>query len=134
MAKYKTLEHTADIKIRAFGKDKKELFQNALLGMQNVLRVKSQRTTVKRKIKIESSDLVALLVDFLSEVNYLNETNYEVYDQIKFKKFSDKKLAGEILGKKVSSFGLVIKGVTYHDLEVHQRKDGLWEATILFDI
>jgi SHS2 domain-containing protein len=30
--------------------------------------------------------------------------------------------------------GVHIKGVTYHDLDIHQEKDGTWQATILFDI
>lgn len=132
--KYRILEHPADIKIRAFGQDKRELFQNALLGMQAALRAKKQRVRVKRKIKIESGDLVSLLVDFLAEVNYLNETNFEIYDEVKFEKFSDKKVIGEVLGKKVEGFSLQIKGVTYHQLEVEQKKDGTWEATVLFDI
>lgn len=140
MRRFAILEHPADIKLRAFGKDKKELFQNAFLGMQVALRPKgkirqlAEKAKVKRKIEIESGDLVSLLVDFLSEVNYLNEVNHEVYDEVKFEKLSDKKLEGEVLGKKVEEFGLQIKGVTYHGLEVRQKKDGTWEATILFDI
>lgn len=134
MKRFAILEHPADIKMRAFGKDKKELFQNALLGMQSALRVKGQRAKVKRKIKIESSDLASLLVDFLSEINYLNEVKGEIYDEVKFKEFSEKKLIGEVLGKKVEEFGLQIKGVTYHGLAVRQKKDGSWETTILFDI
>jgi SHS2 domain-containing protein len=30
--------------------------------------------------------------------------------------------------------GVHIKGVTYHGLDIHQEKDGTWQATILFDI
>ena len=33
MAKYEILEHTADLKIRVFGKTKEELFLNSLLAM-----------------------------------------------------------------------------------------------------
>ncbi len=37
-------------------------------------------------------------------------------------------------GKKLKSIAVQIKGVTYHNLDIHQREDGSWEATILFDI
>ncbi|MDI6591628.1 MAG: archease [Patescibacteria group bacterium] len=135
MQKYEILEHISDLKIRAFGKDKRELFKNAMIGMQNALRaeVKSQKSKVK-SIKIKSLNLNSLLVDFLSEINYLNEVNKEVYQDVKFTKFSDNELEGEIFGKRVKRFGLLIKGVTYHDLDIHQKKDKTWEATILFDI
>jgi len=136
MKKFEILEHRADLKIRAFGKTKEELFLNTMLGMEAALRpkIKSQKLKVKTKIRIESEDLTCLLVDFLSEINYLNETNREVYQKIHFEKFSDKEIEAEIFGYKVKSFGLQIKGVTFHDLDIHQREDGTWEATVLFDI
>ena len=133
--KFKILPHTADLKIRAFGQDLKELFENVMVGMQSALRakVKSQKSKVKN-IKIKSSDLSSLLVDFLSKINYLNEVNKEVYNSIRFINFSNHELEGEISGKKVENFELIIKGVTYHDLDIHQRKDKTWEVTVLFDV
>jgi SHS2 domain-containing protein len=143
--KYEILEHKADLKIRAFGKNLKELFENAMIGMQNAIRaeVKSpykvepsgfRQKSKGRNIKIKSSDLSSLLVDFLSKINYLNEVNKEVYNSIRFVNFSHHGLEGEISGEKVENFGLIIKGVTYHDLDIRQRKDKTWEVTILFDI
>ncbi|MDD3735413.1 MAG: archease [Candidatus Pacebacteria bacterium] len=133
--KFEILHHTSDLKIRVFGKTKKDLFLNAMKGMQIALRaeVLNLKSEV-REVKIKSNDLNLLLVDFLSEINYLNEINKEVYQNIKFTKFSDTNLEAEIFGKKVKRFGLIIKGVTYYDLNVHQREDKIWEATILFDI
>lgn len=135
MKKYEILEHTADLKIRAFGKTKKELFLNMLLGMETALRPKIKN--IKEKIKninVESSNLETLLVDFLSEVLYLIQVNKEICQDIKFKKFSDTKIEAELSGQKVESFGEDIKGVTYHDLEIKQNLDGTWQATVLFDI
>lgn len=136
MKRYEILEHTADLKIRAFGKTKKELFQNALLGMEESLKFELRRPEekTKRKIKIKSLDLSAILVDFLSEVLYLSQVNKEVYFEVNLKKFSDTKIEGELIGQKVERFGEDIKAVTYHSLDVHQEKDGTWQATVLFDI
>lgn len=135
MKKFEILEHRADLKIRVFGKTKEDLFENAMIGMQAALRAEIRNSKLEaRNIKIRSGDLNSLLVDFLSEINYLNEVNKEVYDNIKFNKFSDKKLEGEIFGRKVERFSLVIKGVTYHDLDIHQKKDDIWQAIVLFDI
>jgi len=134
MKKFEILEHTADLKIKAFGRTKEELFKNAMLGMQEALRPKIKNKKTETEISIESENLEFLLVDFLSEINYLNETNLEVYQEIYFKEFSDKRFVAEISGRKVSRFGLQIKGVTFHDLDIHQREDGAWEATVLFDI
>ncbi len=133
MKKYEILEHKADLKIRAFGKTKEELFLNMMLGMQESLQAEKRKEEAKREIKIESNDLNSLLVDFLSELNYLNETEKEVYNDIKFKEFSAVKIKGEVLGQKVESFEEDIKAVTYHSLDIHQ-KNGIWQATVLFDI
>ncbi len=132
--KHQILEHKADLKIRAFGRTKKELFLNMLLGMAENQKAEKLKTKVKRQIKIKSLDLAALLVDFLSEALYLSQVNQEVYDSVKFSKFADTELAGELIGQKVERFDEDIKAVTYHNLEIKQTKDGGWQAIILFDI
>jgi len=133
--KYKILEHPADIKVQAFGKTKEELFVNAMLGMIAILRPQIRNLNIKtRNIKVKSVDLNALLVDFLSEVLYLIQINKEVYNNVKFVKFSDKELEAKLSGNKVRSFGEDIKAVTYHELEIKKNKQDLWEGTILFDI
>jgi len=133
--KYEILEHKADLKIRVFGKTKEELFLNALLGMTESLKpdVKSDEKII-RQIKINSPDLPALLVDFLSEILYLIQVNKEIYNNVKFKKFSNLEIEAELFGQKVERFGEDIKAVTYHGLDIYQKKDGNWEAAVLFDI
>lgn len=134
-SKFKILSHTADLKIKAFGKTKKALFLNMLKGMANALqaKIKNQRPRTK-KIKIKSLNLEILLVDFLNEVLYLTQVNEEIYNDVRFKKFTTSEIEGEIIGQKVERFGEDIKAATYHGLSIRQRKDGLWEAIVLFDI
>jgi SHS2 domain-containing protein len=133
--KYEILEHKADLKIRAFGKTREELFENAMVGMFEAAKyekeVKNQKS--KAKIKITSADFPSLLVDFLSEILYLVETKKLVFEKVEFKKFSENEIEANLIGKPLKRMGVHIKGVTYHDLDIHQEK-GKWEATILFDI
>ena len=134
MKKFEILEHTADLKIRALGRNRQEVFENMMLGMQKALHPRVKKQEASTKIRIESEDLGSLLVDFLSEINYLNEVNKEIYKEARFYKFDDNKIEAELLGNKVSRFGEQIKGVTFHNLKVHQIEDGLWEAIVLFDV
>jgi SHS2 domain-containing protein len=133
---FEILSHQADLKLKVFGKTKKELFENSMIAMFEAAGITGKKvgSKAKRKIKIESLDIFSLLVDFLSEVLYLSEINDEVYWQAKFNEFSDTKLKGELLGERIKERNLIIKGVTYHDLDICKNKDGFWEATILFDI
>lgn len=134
MPNYEILPHKADLKIKVFGKDKKELFLNALLGFSESLKPEKKKEGANREIKIKSLDLPALLVDFLSEILYLTQVNKEVYTDAEFTKFSDSEIEATLFGKKVERFGEDIKAVTHHNLEIKQNKDGTWEAIILFDI
>lgn len=135
MKKFEVLEHKADLKIRAFGKTKEELFLNMLLGMTGSQKTEGKiKEEINRKIKIQSLDLSTLLVDFLSEVLYLSQVNKEIYSGVKFTKFTDTELEGGLTGQKIERFGEDIKAVTHYDLAIRQNKDGIWEATILFDV
>jgi SHS2 domain-containing protein len=135
MKKYEILEHKADLKLRAFGKTKKELFSNMLLAMADALQAKTKDQKLKTKnIKVKSSDLSSLLVDFLSEALYLIQVDKVLYNKVKFRDFTDTEIEAELTGQKVESFGEEIKAVTYHNLDIHQEKDGTWQATVLFDI
>jgi len=134
MKKYEILEHKADLKLRAFGRTKEEVFSNMLSAMAESQKATLLPEQVKRDFKIKSSDLPSLLVDFLSEALYLSQVNREIYKEIKFKEFTDSEIKGELIGQKVESFGEDIKAVTYHDLDIHQENNGVWQATVLFDI
>lgn len=111
MKGFKILEHTSELKIRAFGGTREELFLNMMSGMFAVLApqtCKSQITNhkfqtnskfqilnskqasgVKRKIEIKSQDINALLVDFLNECLYLSQINHEIYQNVKLKRFTE---------------------------------------------
>lgn len=109
-----------------------------LLGMSEIIKHrepgKEEELEKREKISIDSSDINALLVDFLSEVLYLSNIHKAVYWKINFGSFSDTHLEGETFGREVEGFEEDIKAVTYHQLEIKQREDGYWEATVIFDI
>lgn len=136
MRKFEILEHKADLKIKVFGKTKKELFENAMLGMFEGGRYEPEleKKVSKVKVKIKSIDFSSLLVDFLSEILYLVETKKVVFQKVNFKKFSENEIEAILVGKKLKRMGVHIKAATYHDLKVVQKKDGTFEATVLFDV
>ena len=147
MAKdFEQVPHTADIKIRVYGKTLADLFRNAVIGMFQSIgpqvpgcRVENERLvcdqlTVKHDIEVASIDLEALLVDFLSEALYLSDVYNEAYLDAKIHKVNDKSIQATLYGVKVTGFEVVeIKAVTYHELKIEQV-EGLWQADIVFDI
>lgn len=131
--KYEILEHKADLKIKAFGKTKEELFLNMLKAMSDSQKPEFLEKEIKRQIEIKALDLSALLVDFLNEALCLSQTNNESYFDVNFKDFSDNEIKADLIGKKIKRFEEDIKAVTYHDISVKQKND-VWEAVVLFDI
>lgn len=136
MKSFEFLEHTGDVKIRAFGKTQKDLFLSAMLGMNEIIGAKRETASAKRlrKIKLKAPDINALLADFLSEINYLIQIKKEIYEKIKFLQFSDQELEAEIEGREVESFNEEIKAVTHHGLNIIKNEKGIWQTEVLFDI
>ena len=135
MKEYEILTHPADLKIKIKGKGKEELFLNALKGMADSQKAEiKNKEKVKREIKLNSLDLPALLVDFLNNALYLSQVNKESYFDVRFEKFTDTEIEGELIARKAERFGEDIKAATHHDMNVGMSKEGIWEATILFDI
>jgi SHS2 domain-containing protein len=135
--KFEILPHTADVRLKVFGRTKEELFKNAMLGMAQIL-AKSPKSKLKiknLKLKIKSPDINSLLVDFLSEVLYRSQINKAIFLAAKFSKFSDSELEAEISGFKIDEFDNDIKAVTYHELEIKKSPTGgFFETIIVFDI
>lgn len=151
MAKeFEILQHTADLKIRAYGNNLQELFRNALKGMFASIKPISKHIKYKddepiighynaeHKVVVHSIDIESLLVDFLSECLYLSDVNDEAYFDARFNILSSEpsaELQATIFGVKITGFEVVeIKAVTYHDLFLNKREDGSFEVTIVFDI
>jgi SHS2 domain-containing protein len=135
MKQYENLEHTADLKLRAFGENKEVVFINMAKGMFDNMVDQSnllKDQPVKREISIDSVDLQSLLVDFLNELLYLSDTNDEIYNQFELN-FKDFELKAMVRGYKVEKIKLDIKAVTYNDLIIQEKNDQ-WIAEVVFDI
>jgi len=140
--KYEILDHPADLKIRAFGKDLPEVFVNMALAIASEFRSSRRAERVPafakgaaEEIGIESDDLASLLVDWLSEILYRGEINKKVYNDFEINEFSEEpfKIKAKIRGVAVESKNIDIKAVTYHELEIKKISD-YWEAIVVFDI
>lgn len=143
---FEQLPHTADIKIRVFGKTKEELFKHALMGMFKVIGLHAigciKRGDIllcpdlpkQHNVEVSSPDIESLMVDFLSEALWLSDVNNEAYLDAQIHVFSDTHIDATVLGVEVSGFDVVeIKAVTYHDLYIKQIGN-IWQAELVFDI
>ena len=138
MKKYDIIDHTADVGIKAYGKTISEAFENAAYSMFDIITDKSEiENTGQYDMELKANSLEQLLVDFLSELLFLNSTKNLVFGFFKVDlNEKQKKLSAKIFGEKFNfskhKIGEEIKAVTYHMLEIKKNKK--YSVQVLFDI
>ena len=133
---FEILPHTADFRMRIYGKTLEELFTNGLIGMFIAMHpfYKKPHKEAKREIVASAAKTEYLLINFLSECLYLSDAYNEAYDNITIQSLSDTEVVATVRGAKIDGMeGPEIKAVTYHDIGLHQHQN-VWQATIVFDI
>lgn len=134
MKKYKILEHSADLKIQVWGKDREELFCNAVIAMfESIEPEVSSPEKRETSIKIDAENEDMLLIDFLNEALYQSDVNNETYDEVEILKLEPMHVEAKLMGREVKGFKEEIKAVTYHGFDIKKTEQGL-EAEIIFDI
>ena len=135
MNRYERLEHTADSLVRVHGKDLSERFANAAYAlfdqMTDVTKVKPKG---EMKIVLEADSREQLLVDFLQELLFLNDTEDLMFSEFDVKT-DGRKLEALVRGEEFEEARhpkrSVVKGVTYHRLEFDDEEG---TVTVLFDV
>ncbi len=136
--KYVQLDHTGDIRIKVFGNSLKELFENAAYALFDTITDASKiDSQLAETVEISGIDKEELLVNWLSELNYLFLTESKIFNKFEIDHFRDIELSATVIGEKFNShkhsLNTEIKAVTFHDLQIEQIGDQ-WETKIVFDI
>lgn len=141
---FELVDHTADIGLKIYGKNKKELFINAARGMfylitGSLITISCDKSFKKYYlIECQASTIEDLIVNWLNELLYIHVTEFVICDN-----YDIHFLNKEMIKSKVSAIKIKdtqyriykeIKAVTYHNLRVYQKQNGIWVANIVFDI
>jgi len=140
MEKYEVFEHTADIGIKAHGADLGEAFENAALGMFDIISDVDKILTIgEYDVTLSSKDVEQLLVDWLSELLYIHTVKHVIFSRFEtfIRKeegqwFLEAKAMGENYDPEKHPYHTEIKAVTHHMLEI--MEDNGYKIRVLFDI
>ena len=138
MKQYELIEHTADVGIKAYGKNLSEAFEHAAKGMFDIITDSSEIDSVGQyDIQLKAPDLEQLLVDWLSELLFLNSAKNLVFGFFKVElDEKNNRLSAHVFGEPYNvpkhNVGAEIKAVTYHILEVKTKRP--YHVQVLFDI
>lgn len=132
------LDHTADTGVIVRARDLKELFARAAWGMFSIL---TDMNTVKPRqsetVVVTAPEREALLVRWLSELNFQHTTRHLLFSRFDILALSDNRLVAEVSGEAIAperhTIHTEIKAVTFHSLRLEPVDDG-WKAEIIFDL
>ncbi len=125
-AAYELIEHTADVAVKGYGRDLNEMFANAALGMFNVMTDTSAVKSVgEYRVEVKSTDREGLLVDWLTELLYLFDTQDVLLRGFDVSIDGNKLTAtvrGESLDRERHPLKSDVKAATYHMLEINEEE------------
>ena len=133
--RYELLEHTADVMVRAYGKDLEECFANAAYALfDQIVDVSKVEPRTEVSFEVEGHDLESMLYNFLSEFLYLHDAKQLVLCEFDVRIQGHKvicKAKGERLSSERHRRRHEVKAVTYHMLSVDPKGPSV---TVIFDI
>lgn len=135
---FEILEHPADIGFRAWGKTREEMFENAALALESVaLELDGVEPKLSYPIAAAGEDEESLLVNWLSEVLYYLDGRRVAMRRFRVERLEPHRISGVGFGEprdlKRHPAKLIVKGVTYHQLEITRDAEG-WRARVFLDI
>lgn len=138
MKNIKFLEHTADVKYEAYGKDLNEAFENAAIAVHKIITQDKVKAKIKKEIKIKSKTKRALLYDFIEEIVILMDTTGLLISKAKVNiegEENNYRLNAVIQGDLYKNYEChgAIKSMTYSDMEILEEK-GKVKITVVLDI
>ena len=138
MKRYEQIEHTADVGIKVYGKDLKELFANAAFAMFDIMAdLEGLKGSVTVDIKKEAPNSEELLIEWLDELLYNFYTKTLIFNDFQIIELDEKHIVGKATGRHVgenrSRLKTEIKAATYHELKIEQ-KDGIFQTQLIFDV
>ncbi len=135
--RYEQFSHTADIGVRAFGRDLKELFSNAAFAMFDIIAdLEGLKGELEQSFELSASDEEELLVAWLDELLYNFYTKEIIFFKFDIEELSGTCLKAKALGRPVGSnrnrLKTEIKAATYSDLAI-KKSDAGYSVEVIFD-
>lgn len=133
-----SLDHTADRGIIVQAPDLKTLFARAAWGMFSIITdLNAVKLVHTETIVVTAPDREALLVRWLSELNFQHVTRHQLFSQFQVRELSEERLVADVGGEAIApgrhTIHTEIKAVTYHGLRLEQTEAG-WRVEIIFDV
>ena len=127
------MEHTADCGLEVWAPDLPGLMEEAARGLFELMGVEvSEESRCHRQLEIGAEDREQLLVSFLEELLFIADSEEVAFDGFLLN-LVETNLLARLEGGHIVSRSKEIKAVTYHNLQIKERRRGL-KTSIVFDV
>ena len=134
MLSFEEIEHTADRAFRVTGGDLADLLENAARAMHSLDGARpAGEPSATREIEVEGVDRESLLVNWLNEILYLEQTHHLVCERFHVDEIKNHHLRAQVETRECDGSYTHIKAVTFHNLKIRQTSEGL-EAEVVLDV
>lgn len=138
MNRFRLLEHTADMGIAAEGENLAALFQQAALGLRQIM---TDTVDIEPRqevlIELQAQDREELLVNWLGELVFLLEDRQLLPAVFEIESATEERLRARIWGEPLDparhELEREVKAVTYHQIRVERTPAG-WRAQVFVDL
>ena len=139
---FREIDHTGDIGIQVTAPTLPCLFERAALGTFHVLTdLDAVRTPDATSIAVDGRDREALMVRWLSELNYRHTVDNVLYASFEVASIDNANdgltltaiARGEPIDPDRHTVHTEIKAITFHGLDVHKTDNG-WGVQVIFDM
>jgi len=127
---YKFIEHTADLKIEASGKNIEDAFISSAMAMKEAICGKIKvKPLIRKEIKVGGKDYERVLYEFLEQFLYLLDAENFLLSEVKDLKIEEDvsgySLSCFVFGDKSSKykFSNDVKAITYNEMLVSESKN-----------
>jgi len=135
--KYKFLDDlTSDVIYEAYGKDLKEVFENAALALFSVIcktdKVKSKK---KEEFEVKAETVEDLMFNWLQSLIAIVDTEQMFFSKFEVLDISETRLIANLYGEPIKPElgGTVVKAVTMYKYKFEETDDG-YKVTVSLDI
>lgn len=129
---YRWIDHTAELELAIEAPSDAGVFADALAALGQLLGEEAGGEAARHEISASASDRPALLVEWLSELVFLAETEAFVPERVERLDLAVDRFRATVEGRRGNPPHLV-KAVTYHRLDFRQQGD-VWRATVVLDV
>ncbi|MDR0438644.1 MAG: archease [Methanocalculaceae archaeon] len=138
MMTFEELEHTADVRMKITAPSLLDLFVESGFALAEILYGEYQKEpeTISFPIEAKGNEVVESIVNFLSELLFLTETEYLVpvsFDLAAEGCVVSGVVAGVLFDRTKHTGGIEVKGISYSGISLAKTAAG-YELIIIFDI